>query len=289
MMNVNQLFGKTGAQYTSYTATPSMLDIKTMTLIGASVLTVVAAMLYGLNAKTVTLDAANCDLTIRPKQSVTFFIDLTDKNPVSLEIKDRVITKIKRYRDSLKTGDRLSVFYLGSEKDLDPAVLRRTLSRCKPITVENTTSLAQGKKYIERQYDEQWVKPIDELIDGIKTLRPHEASSSPLMASIKHIATSPVAKAENKTLYVISDMRENSSKVTFYKSPLPTYAALQKQRLDLTDIENMLSETHVYFWQISKQHVPVKNISKNAYQRKLHEFWAAYMSDAGAQYKLSVF
>lgn len=93
----------------------------------------------------------------------------------------------------------------------------------------------------------------------------------------------------NKILYVISDMRENSSHVTFYKLPLPTYALLKKQQLDLTDIENMLSETHVYFWQISKQHVPAQNISKNAYQRKLHEFWEAYMSDAGAQYKLTMF
>jgi hypothetical protein len=84
---------------------------------------------------------------------MTFLIDLTDKHPVSQEIKERVITKIKRYRDSLKTGDRLSVFYLNSEKDRDPAVLHRTLSLCKPIAVENATSLAQGRKYIERQYD----------------------------------------------------------------------------------------------------------------------------------------
>jgi hypothetical protein len=137
-------------------------------------------------------------------------------NPLSPSEADAVRTTLLHAKDTLKTGERLTL--LAILPDTASLRLGEFFSRCRPADDTDANELYINKARRQRRYREQFERPLEEAIAAITTVG--RAQTSPVLETFYRVSTlsafAPQA-TQRRTLLIISDLLERSRELNQYQ------------------------------------------------------------------------
>lgn len=208
------------------------------------------------------LDAEFCPDS-GPATVTAVLLDFTD--PIAEITQVDLKRQFQRTVAEVAKGGLIEVYALTS----DEGKLMRTFRGCNPgdgMTADGWTS---NPRKVQKRWYEAFNKPLKEISEKIG--EGAEANSSPIMAGIQRIVieslSDPKAADKPKRLFVASDMMENTSAFSMYKSTadFDTFSkspARDRFRAPLDGIE-------VKFWAFQRE--------TSGDQKQLAAFWATWV------------
>ena len=146
-----------------------------------------------------------CLLSDELPPHTAIILDKTDEYDESQA--DLIADLIRRSRDRLEVGERLSMFELDAEGQFDP---RGEFSLCNPGRGGQVNPLFRNPRMIEERYATLFETPMDAVIDDLVV--PKEAPSSPILEAMARLGQtenfSPDAPA--RRIVIVSDMPETA-------------------------------------------------------------------------------
>ncbi len=152
-----------------------------------------------------------CGLTDEVPPHTAIIIDKTDEySPAQA---DFIADAIRRTRDRLDVGERLSLFELDAKGQFDP---RGEFSLCNPGRGDQVNALFRNPKMIEERYAALFEAPMDDILSDLVT--PKEAPNSPILEALARLAQTDAFsdRAPRRSVVLISDMLQNSEFFTAY-------------------------------------------------------------------------
>lgn len=148
--------------------------------------------------------------------SVTaLIIDNTDN--LSEIQKASLRSKLKAIVERVPKHGKLDIYPI---KDTSTGVVPAGFSRCNPGRGRDVNEMTGNPERVEKRWVENFERPAWEAIESY--LRPSAAKNSPLMETVQSVAISSfgddiLAPDAQKTLFVVSDMLQNSHGLNLYK------------------------------------------------------------------------
>jgi hypothetical protein len=150
-----------------------------------------------------------------------------------------------RWRDEVPVHGAFRVYDVAGGEALPEPIL----SVCNPADLDNSNDLYGNAKFDKERYQDLFEGPIDALIDRMKSAE--AAESSPIMEAVQAIAIrefGPKA-AEDKRLFIISDLLQHTAGFSLYKQPpdVPSFRKTvygQKLESDLRDVKAWIYLLH---------------------------------------------
>ena len=138
-------------------------------------------------------------------------IDKTDE--YSSDEADMIAAAIRRTRDRLEIGERLTIFELDARGEFDP---RGRFSLCNPGRGSQVNPLFNNPQMIEQRYFELFERPLESMLDDLVT--PKEAPASPIMEAMARLAQTEAFsnRSPRRTMVIFSDMLQNSDIFSAY-------------------------------------------------------------------------
>ena len=120
---------------------------------------------------------------------------------------------VRRTRERLDVGERLTLFELDAEGRFDP---RGEFSLCNPGRGVQVNPLFRNPAMIEERYETLFEGPMDAVLDDLVT--PKEAPSSPILEAIARLAQTENFSEDVPTrkIVIVSDMLQNSDMFSAY-------------------------------------------------------------------------
>ncbi len=139
---------------------------------------------------------------------------ILDKTDVYSEAQSRLIASvIRRTKDRLDSGERLTIFELDARGQFDP---RGRFSLCSPGRGKQVNPLFRNPRMIEERYAELFDAPLDAVLEDLVT--PKEAPSSPILEALARLAQTEAFSDEvpARSIVIVSDMFKNSDMFSAY-------------------------------------------------------------------------
>lgn len=183
---------------------------------------------------------------------------------------------IRRTRDRLEIGERLSLFELDAEGQFDP---RGEFSLCNPGRGGQVNPLFRNPGMIEERYAELFEAPMDAVIEDLVV--PKEAPASPILEAIARLAQTEnfSTDAPARNIVIVSDMLQNSDLFSAYGGG----GALPTNMPDARDVAEQVDRR--YGRSLSGVEIEIRLIPRDRYtdmQRgALKEYWDEVFSELG--------
>jgi hypothetical protein len=134
-------------------------------------------------------------------------IDKTD--PWSVQDRGRLATLIRRIKDGLAEGERLSIYILDETGTYSSSPV---FDMCNPGRGAQANALYENPRLVQERFEASFVAPLEGMLDEL--LRPGTAPQSPLLETFAGLKSS---SARKERLVVVSDMLQNSDSISFYR------------------------------------------------------------------------
>jgi hypothetical protein len=189
---------------------------------------------------------------------------------------DLIAGLIRRTRDRLDIGERLSLFELDAEGQFDP---RGEFSLCNPGRGGQVNPLFRNPGMIEARYAELFEAPMDAVIEDLVV--PKEAPASPILEAMARLGQtenfSPDAPA--RRIVIVSDMLQNSDLFSAYGGAGALTDTLPPARDVAESVERRYGRS------LSGVEIEIRLIPRGRYtdlQRgALKEYWDDILSELG--------
>ena len=138
-------------------------------------------------------------------------IDKTDE--YSEQQADLIAAIIRRTRDRLEIGERLTLFELDQFGQFDP---RGEFSLCNPGRGDQVNALFRNPEQIEKRFNEKFDQPMERILEDLVV--PKEAPNSPVLEALARLGQTEAFsdRAPQRRVVIISDMLQNSNLFTAY-------------------------------------------------------------------------
>ena len=120
---------------------------------------------------------------------------------------------IRRIRERLDVGERLTIFELDADGQFDP---RGAFSLCNPGRGAQVNPLFRNPRMIEERYAALFEAPMEAVLGDLVT--PKEAPSSPILEAIARLGQTEnfSDRVPRRRIVIVSDMLQNSPLFTAY-------------------------------------------------------------------------
>ena len=138
-------------------------------------------------------------------------IDKTDE--YNEQQADLIAAIIRRTRDRLEIGERLTLFELDQFGQFDP---RGEFSLCNPGRGDQVNALFRNPEQIEKRINEKFDQPMERILEDLVV--PKEAPNSPVLEALARLGQTEAFsdRAPQRRVVIISDMLQNSNLFTAY-------------------------------------------------------------------------
>ncbi len=200
-----------------------------------------------------------------PTEQVLVLMDVTD--PIGPIAQQDVLNQLDAVADSLAKGGRFELRVLEPGYDRT----RTIFSACNPGDGSDLDHWTGNPEAAKRRWEERFHAPLESALES--ALSAGGAETSPIMAAIQQLAVDRLGTTEARNLpnrlIVISDMLENTSAFSMYKSG-PDYAAYRASRAP-SEYGTDLAGAAVDVWLLRRD----AQISSTA----VAEFWANWIRE----------
>lgn len=194
-------------------------------LVAALIIAVIVSFLAVLHRAKVQLvdtdPTTHCPKT-GPVAITAILVDKTDSiSPVTqLDIR-------KQLQDYAANIPRYGALYLYTLDENASGLITPIFFRCNPGQASDVDSLTGSKELAQRSFEQDFHGPLQAMLDGLLTN--HTSPTSPIMegvqaAAVEAFGGQQLAKVP-KTMVVVSDFEQNSSRLSFYRGDLSVDAA----------------------------------------------------------------
>lgn len=208
-----------------------------------------------------------CPVNKPPAEIISILIDASDKmSPVQVA---SIRNEIDGYRNSLPRTGAMEVYTVGRT---EKASLQPLFKACNPGSPEEFSALTESIPRATRRWRDDFISPVDSALT--KALPSSEQATSPIMESLQSVAVTAFGPADRKDitkrLIIVSDMMQNSSKFSNYKSmDYESFRSAAGENL-MTDLRGV--------------EVQILYIRRHSKQGAKHiEFWQSYLAEQGAR------
>lgn len=152
-----------------------------------------------------------CEISDELPPHTAVIIDKTDE--YSAEQADFIAATIRRTRDRLEIGERLSLFELDQDGRFDP---RGRFSYCNPGRGDQVNPLFRNPEQMEERFNEKFGQPMQAILEDL--VEPKEAPNSPVLEALARLAQTEnfSDRAPARRVVLISDMLQNSDVFSIY-------------------------------------------------------------------------
>ncbi len=179
----------------------------------AMVLAIIAGIIYiAYTVRPAPFDETTlCLISDDLPPHTAIIIDKTDE--YSETQADLIADVIRRTRERLVVGERITLFELDAQGRFDP---RGEISMCNPGRGNQVNPLFRNPKQMEDRYEEQFAAPMETVLADLVV--PKEAPSSPIMEALARLAQTEAFsdRAPRRRVVLISDMLQNSDVFSAY-------------------------------------------------------------------------
>jgi hypothetical protein len=125
----------------------------------------------------------------------------------------RIAALIRKTRDDLAVGERMTIFVLDAKGEFDP---RGALALCNPGRGDQANALVRNPKQIQERYEELFKAPFERIMADLVT--PKVAPKSPILEALARLAQTEAFSPEvkNRHVLLVSDMLQNSALFNVY-------------------------------------------------------------------------
>lgn len=208
-----------------------------------------------------------------PTSSIVVLLDLTD--PVS-ETQSQTIRRI--LLEQILTAPAGTLVSVGMVS-VDPGEWGARFSRCKPEIGENANEFYQNPVLIAERYHEEFELPLFAAIENL--LEANEQPQSPIIESLQRLvedALTLTAGAPPERLIVVSDLIQNSDRVSFYACQGWDHFRASGEQLSA----NLLQTRVTMAW------IRRPGAMSSCVVAELEPFWARYLDVKGASGQLDI-
>ena len=152
-----------------------------------------------------------CEISDELPPHTAVIIDKTDE--YSVEQAGLIAAIIRRTRDRLEIGERLTLFELDENGQFDP---RGEFSLCNPGRGDQVNALFRNPEQIEARFNEKFDQPMERILEDLVV--PKEAPNSPVLEALARLGQTEAFsdRAPQRRIVIISDMLQNSDVFTIY-------------------------------------------------------------------------
>lgn len=124
-----------------------------------------------------------------------------------------IASVIRRTKDRLDVGERLTIFELDARGQFDP---RGHFSLCSPGRGKQVNPLFRNPRLIEERYAELFEAPLESVLQDLVT--PKEAPSSPILEALARLSQTEAFSDDvpSRSIVLVSDMLQNSDMFSAY-------------------------------------------------------------------------
>ncbi|MEL6781037.1 MAG: hypothetical protein AAFO51_01580 [Pseudomonadota bacterium] len=152
-----------------------------------------------------------CEISDELPPHTAIIIDKTDE--YSQIQADLISDVVRRTRDRLEVGERMTLFELDADGRFDP---RGQLSLCNPGRGDQVNPLFSNPKLIEERYAALFEGPMETILSDL--VEPKEAPASPILEALARLGQTEAfsSDVDGRTVVLVSDMLQNSTVFTAY-------------------------------------------------------------------------
>jgi len=152
-----------------------------------------------------------CEISDELPPHTAVIIDKTDE--YSEQQADLIAAIVRRTRDRLEIGERLTLFELDQFGQFDP---RGEFSLCNPGRGDQVNALFRNPQQIEKRFNEKFDQPMERILEDLVV--PKEAPNSPVLEALARLGQTEAFsdRAPRRRIVIISDMLQNSDVFTAY-------------------------------------------------------------------------
>jgi hypothetical protein len=241
---------------------------------GVALLFVTAAavtlVVYSQLSRDPPLDKTTMCPAAGPLGHIVLLVDKTDpltftqRHALSVAMKEVVETKVP-------TGHLLSIFVLGEKFEQSALPL---IELCNPGSDVGKSKLSANLERLRRQYEERFVRPLEEAAKSLVSEKP--ANSSPIFEMLQLVGVNGFRKHAvkgPKRLVLVSDMLHNTPQFSMYTG------SVEFERFDSTDYAK---RTQADLREVSVELHYLMTTPRLQTRRNL-VFWERYFERSGAR------
>lgn len=152
-----------------------------------------------------------CEISEDLPPHTAVIIDKTDE--YSEQQASLIAATIRRTRDRLEIGERLTLFELDQFGQFDP---RGEFSLCNPGRGDQVNALFRNPERIEERFNDKFDRPLETILEDL--VEPKEAPNSPVLEALARLGQTDAfsERAPQRRIVIISDMLQNSDVFTIY-------------------------------------------------------------------------
>lgn len=152
-----------------------------------------------------------CEISDELPAHTAVIIDKTDE--YSEQQAGLIAATIRRTRDRLEIGERLTLFELDQFGQFDP---RGKFSLCNPGRGDQVNALFRNPERIEERFNDKFDRPLETILEDLVV--PKEAPNSPVLEALARLGQTDAFsdRAPARRIVIISDMLQNSDVFTAY-------------------------------------------------------------------------
>lgn len=231
---------------------------------------VVATVVYTQVSREPPLDKTTMCPAAGPLGHIVLLVDKTDplnfvqRQAFSVAMKDLVETKVP-------VGHLLSIFVLGEKFEQSALPL---IELCNPGSDVGKSELSDNLKRLRRQYEERFVRPIEEASKALVADEP--AKASPIFEMLQLVGINGFRKHAvkgPKRLVLVSDMLHNTPQFSMYTGPV---------EFELFESTDYAKRTQAELRDVSVELYYLMTTPK-LQTRRNQVFWERYFERAGAR------
>lgn len=231
---------------------------------------IVAWVVYSQVTREPPLNAVTMCPASGPFGHIVLLVDKTDplnftqRQAFSVAMKELVETKVPE-------GNLLSVFVLGDtfEKSAVPII-----ELCNPGSDAGKSELSANLKRLRKQYEEKFVRPLEDVAKALIADQP--AKASPIFEMLQLVGINGFRKhavGGPRRLVIVSDMLHNTPQFSMYTGPVnfETYEVSDYAKKTQADLKDVVVELHYLM------------TAPRLQTRRNEVFWERYFERAGAR------
>jgi hypothetical protein len=149
----------------------------------------------------------------QPTEFTAVIVDVTD--PLTLVQRQDLRDRLDQLRQAVPVNGEIAFFKVG---DPNVRLLQPILKRCNPGTAGDFSEVSRDLKRVQATYDEKFEGPIVKAYESIFSAS--GSNRSPILQSIQSVNLTELqtagAKDKPRQIVLISDLLQNTSKLSFY-------------------------------------------------------------------------
>lgn len=231
---------------------------------------VVALVVYTQVSRDPPLDKTTMCPAAGPLGHIVLLVDKTDplnftqRQAFSVAMKELVGTEVPE-------GHLLSIFVLGEKFEQSAAPL---IELCNPGSDTGKSELRANLKRLRKQYEERFVRPLEDAAKALVAEEP--AKASPIFEMLQLVGINGFRKHAvkgPKRLVLVSDMLHNTSQYSMYTGPVEfeLFESTDYAKRTQSDLKGVSVELHYLI------------TTPRLQTRRNQVFWERYFERAGAR------